>query len=307
MTDTSNSDFWHVEVAPGDVRVVSLEQLDDAFQRDVINVDTRVWQEGLPSAIRLGDLLGGDDSDDDDRTPVDMNAGRHSPVDQRPHDSPLPTRPRESQDTLIGLSPPDEVTPSPYPRSPTPAAGRPAESEPMHAGPWAQPAAAPMHAMPNRPSAAAPAMPPTSIAPLALDVGDEFAFARPNRAKQVAVALGGLVAIAAAIAVIVNVSGSSSGTEEQQESQSAAAAAPGAPEPFKGKAYDPGAGPVNVSQSGSLNELTVRDSPGEASKPRDETTHIAKAHWQPKPKKTANEFKSKGKNDAYDPLNGSLR
>ena len=42
-----DGDEWHVELAPGDVKVVSLEQLDDLFRLSIVDAETKVWQDGM--------------------------------------------------------------------------------------------------------------------------------------------------------------------------------------------------------------------------------------------------------------------
>ena len=38
---------WHVAVSSDDVKVMTLEQLDDAFRLDVIDTSTPVWKSGM--------------------------------------------------------------------------------------------------------------------------------------------------------------------------------------------------------------------------------------------------------------------
>ena len=40
-------DKWHVALAPGEVKVVSLEQLDDLFRLSIVDAETKVWQNGM--------------------------------------------------------------------------------------------------------------------------------------------------------------------------------------------------------------------------------------------------------------------
>jgi hypothetical protein len=47
-TPEIDGDLWHVQLASGDVCLMTLEQLDDAFQTSVINENTYLWQEGPP-------------------------------------------------------------------------------------------------------------------------------------------------------------------------------------------------------------------------------------------------------------------
>jgi len=59
-------ELWHVEVAPNDVRIVTLEQLDEAFQQGLVNERTRVFQDGMDEPAFLGELLGlGEDEEDE--------------------------------------------------------------------------------------------------------------------------------------------------------------------------------------------------------------------------------------------------
>jgi len=49
---------WHVQMGPGDVRQLSLEQLDDFYRLDVINERTIVWQTGMSQWLPLGAVAG---------------------------------------------------------------------------------------------------------------------------------------------------------------------------------------------------------------------------------------------------------
>ena len=83
-------ELWHVEVAPNDVRIVTLEQLDEAFQQGLVNERTRVFQDGMDEPAFLGELLGlGDDQDE-----------AEEPVQAAP---PPAAVSRNHQNTLVGL------------------------------------------------------------------------------------------------------------------------------------------------------------------------------------------------------------
>lgn len=58
---TLPSDVYYVMLGPGEVKTMSLEQLDDSYRLDVIALDTLVWQEGYTEWVPLGVLLGADD------------------------------------------------------------------------------------------------------------------------------------------------------------------------------------------------------------------------------------------------------
>src|SRR3954469_6681866 len=42
-----DADKWHVQLAPDEVKVVSLEQLDDLFRLSLVDSETHVWQTGM--------------------------------------------------------------------------------------------------------------------------------------------------------------------------------------------------------------------------------------------------------------------
>ena len=58
----TDAEFWHVQLPSGEVRYYSLEELDEAFQRDEIDAKTYVLKQGETSWMRLGDLLGLDEA-----------------------------------------------------------------------------------------------------------------------------------------------------------------------------------------------------------------------------------------------------
>jgi hypothetical protein len=52
------SDFWHVAIAPGETKILTLEQLDDLFRLDIIDAATRVWQPGMSEWLPLSVVAG---------------------------------------------------------------------------------------------------------------------------------------------------------------------------------------------------------------------------------------------------------
>ncbi|HTA89202.1 MAG TPA: DUF4339 domain-containing protein [Polyangiaceae bacterium] len=52
---------WHVAVAQDDVKVVSLEQLDDMFRLSLVDSETKVWQPGMSEWVPLGVIAGLDE------------------------------------------------------------------------------------------------------------------------------------------------------------------------------------------------------------------------------------------------------
>jgi len=57
-------EVWHVQVAAGDVRVVTLEKLDDLYRYDAIDEQAFVWQTGMSGWVQLRTLLGIDAAPD---------------------------------------------------------------------------------------------------------------------------------------------------------------------------------------------------------------------------------------------------
>jgi hypothetical protein len=56
--ETESNDLWHVQLPTGEVRMWSLDQLDAAFQAELIDERTHVLQDGTTEWVKLGALLG---------------------------------------------------------------------------------------------------------------------------------------------------------------------------------------------------------------------------------------------------------
>lgn len=52
------SESFYVEISPGEVKTMTLEQLDDVYRLDIIDESTMIWQEGFASWRALGDIIG---------------------------------------------------------------------------------------------------------------------------------------------------------------------------------------------------------------------------------------------------------
>jgi hypothetical protein len=57
----TDAEFWHVQLPSGEVRYWSLDELDEAFQRDEVDAKTFVLKVGDTTWQKLGELLGLDD------------------------------------------------------------------------------------------------------------------------------------------------------------------------------------------------------------------------------------------------------
>ena len=319
----TDQDIWHVEVAPDDVRAVTLDELDEAFQKGYVNESTRVWQEGMPSAMTLGELLGGNDDAVAEPTPVSAYAPVQTYAEPQPAYAQSYAGYGEPQTAYAqhAYAEPHAAayTPS-YASSYVPPRSPPPSRVPESAWP---PVVATNEASPQRSSyAPAPVSTPAppSMAPLAFDVPDyDNPYARSGgkgkfllAAFVVAAAAGGVVAFQM--------------HAKADETPAPAIQAPlPAPEPPKSHAYDPGP-PVKVGESKPPLELTVRDQPKADDKKLDDKKLDDKkldpkkalaSGKKPKPvaharraapsgKAGVSNFKLGKSGSKYDPLNGSL-
>jgi hypothetical protein len=58
----TDAEFWHVQLPSGEVAYWSLDELDEAFNRDAVDANTFVLKVGEASWQRLGELLGLDEA-----------------------------------------------------------------------------------------------------------------------------------------------------------------------------------------------------------------------------------------------------
>ena len=56
--DDADEDTWYAAVEPGNVKQLTLEQLDDYFRCDIINEQTPIWKEGMTQWLPLGTVAG---------------------------------------------------------------------------------------------------------------------------------------------------------------------------------------------------------------------------------------------------------
>jgi hypothetical protein len=61
MEHSTDDDVWHVQLPSGDVCMMTLELLDDAFQDGLIHERSLVWKEGSPGWMTLAEVAGLDD------------------------------------------------------------------------------------------------------------------------------------------------------------------------------------------------------------------------------------------------------
>jgi len=80
----SDSDLWHVQLASGEVCLMTLELLDDAFQTGVIHENTYLWQEGATGWVTLRDVAGLDSDDDSSHQSNGFGNSGHAPQSSAP-------------------------------------------------------------------------------------------------------------------------------------------------------------------------------------------------------------------------------
>ncbi len=122
----TDDDKWHVEFEPNEVKIVSLEQLDDLFRLSIVDSETKVWQAGMSEWQPLRVIAGLDE--------------QAAPQPKRPPPKP-PTPSTRAASTSVRPAP--QVVPrpaSPSVRPPAPASIRPAPPAPRSAPPPARPA-----------------------------------------------------------------------------------------------------------------------------------------------------------------------
>ena len=121
---TSNSgedERWHVALAPDEVKVVTLEQLDDLFRLSIVDSETKVWQAGMSEWQPLRVIAGIDEE------PASQPTRRAHPKPPQPRPIAAQTRPAPPQARPV---PPQRrpvaVAPAPAPHYPAPASQYPA-------------------------------------------------------------------------------------------------------------------------------------------------------------------------------------
>lgn len=129
-------DLWHVLVAPGDTKVLSLDQLDDFFRLDVINGSTPVWQPGMKAWLPLSVVAGLDDEEDESEERAPAPPARPAPRTPAPPTR-APRKPPAPPSRAASHAAPAPV-PTPPPRTTAPPTRTPAppqRSATHHPGP----------------------------------------------------------------------------------------------------------------------------------------------------------------------------
>lgn len=64
QNETASEEQWMVAIAPGNVQMMDVEQLDAAYQAGQINDNTMVWTQGMDAWLPLAQVIGGEDAAD---------------------------------------------------------------------------------------------------------------------------------------------------------------------------------------------------------------------------------------------------
>jgi hypothetical protein len=154
-------DLWHVRVAPDDVKILTLEQVDDLFRLEVIDEDTMLWQDGMDEWLPLRVIAGLDDEEAPSPPPISAPPPPPPRSPALAQTAPWPPPPAASQRPLppATLPPPPSIRP---PLSRPPAPPVPPSRAPAQGSNWPSPIAA-TQPLSNRPSPLAATQPVSSF------------------------------------------------------------------------------------------------------------------------------------------------
>jgi hypothetical protein len=109
----ADEDLWHVRIAPDEVKILSLEKLDDLFRLDVIDGDALVWQPGMDEWLPLSVVAG---MGDDEPEVVELSVSEPPP---RPIGATTATAwpPQAVPNQTLNAWPPQSAPPPPSSRS----------------------------------------------------------------------------------------------------------------------------------------------------------------------------------------------
>ncbi len=113
--DASASDRWHVRLAPDEVKVLTLEQLDDLFRLEIIDGSTTVWQPGMDDWLPLSVVAGLDEA------PASAEVQAPPPPSHRTPRTAPPAPSTLSRSTVpFPFTPTASAPPAPIPRTTVP-------------------------------------------------------------------------------------------------------------------------------------------------------------------------------------------
>jgi hypothetical protein len=117
---TVDNDKWHVQFSSDEVKVVSLEQLDDLFRLSIVDSETQVWQTGMAEWQPLRVIAG---LEEQPAPPVKRAPPKPPTRTASPSVRPAPPPPKPDEFRSVRPA-------APAPRSAPPPAARPAHLAP---------------------------------------------------------------------------------------------------------------------------------------------------------------------------------
>lgn len=152
----NDEEKWHVQIAAGEVKVVTLEQLDDLFRLSLVDSETHVWQTGMTEWQPLRVIAGLDDE------PAPAPTPKRAPPKPPTRTAVMSTVPSPTRTVAMAPAPqplPRSVRPAPHSVAPSvrPAPPAPRPMTPAPASFYPEPIQARSSVYPPTVASAAPA------------------------------------------------------------------------------------------------------------------------------------------------------
>ena len=105
----AEDDKWHVALAPNEVKIVSLEQLDDLFRLSIVDAETPVWQAGMGDWLPLRVIAGIDEEEEEEAELATRHAQPRPPAPKPPSPKPpassrRPAPPQRRPEEMMALA-----------------------------------------------------------------------------------------------------------------------------------------------------------------------------------------------------------
>ncbi len=158
---SADEERWHVRIAPGEIKLLTLEQIDDLFRLEMIDGDTLLRQEGTEDWVRLRVVAGLDEDEPE--------AASAAPVLSAAPSAPPPPPSAAARGPSAPPPPPSAAARGPSAPPPPPSARREPPPPPSFVAAPADPAigVAPVRSAPPPPpppvAASAPSAPPPVV------------------------------------------------------------------------------------------------------------------------------------------------
>jgi hypothetical protein len=208
---SSEEDRWHVRFAPGEVKLLTLEQIDDLFRLDMIDEDTLLRQDGTEQWLPLRVVAG---LDEEEAAPAPV--ARSAPPPPSSRSAPPPPSSRSAPPPPVRSAPPPPPAPPPVrsapPPPPAPLPAPASERAPFSPSPSFIPPAPVARSAPPSPSYTPappsyrpppPSVPAPSFAPPAISLAAPVSIAPPLSPPRASRAEPLLIALVAVLGLLV--------------------------------------------------------------------------------------------------------